>query len=170
VTPGEVPALLEAIQARVARAAPDMAEAMGRTHAKYMTDVTLAGAGAHGGATVGHYPVAAAPGRPPMSMTGNLRRNIVVVPGGGGPGEATSIVGPTVAYACALEFGGVHTGDMWLWKRYVGAGGVLESGWRKRKVELQAHPFVWPSRQAVIANGSVTAAANAVFMKEVWGA
>jgi hypothetical protein len=59
---------------------------------------------------------------------------------------------------------------MWLWLKYVGPETVIRKGWRRQRVSIGPHPYIQPSRDAVIANGSVTSAANASFMRQVWGA
>ena len=170
MTPAEVPGLLEAIRARVATAAPSCAMAMGETHERYLTGVTLTSSGAHGPATIGHYPDAAPPGAPPATMTGALRRSITLTRGATGGEVAATIVAPHVIYDCALEFGGTHSGAQWLWlNRTLTAGEVKQMGWVKLATKRAARPYMRPSRDAVIADGSLVGAAEAAFMRWVWG-
>jgi hypothetical protein len=161
--------MLEAIKARVATSAPGCAMAMGREHERQMKNVTLLQSGSHGPATPAGYPPAAARGAPPALMTGALRASVTCVKGPGGGVVASALVGPHTIYARTQEYGGVHGGDMWLWVRYVGPEVVARNRWRRQRVAIGPHPFVRPSRDAVIADGSAVQAANAAFMAHVWG-
>ena len=146
-----------------------MAMAMGHVHEDYLTRVTLVQSGTHGPATAAGYPPAAARGEPPMMMTGRLRASVTCVMGASGGTFATSAVGPNTIYARTQQFGGVHGGSMWLWVRYVGPEVVVRKGWQRQRVAIGPHPFIEPSRDAVIRSGAVTEAANASFMSQVWG-
>jgi hypothetical protein len=166
MTPGDVPALLRAFQGKAAEAAPDAAMAMGETHKRYVQNVTLARAS--------HPPVTltpAPPGAPPAMMTGALRRSLTCVRGAGGGMHASSRVAPHTVYAATQEWGDVHHGAplMWLWVRYIGPQEVRRRHWRKQVVNIPARPYMRPSRDDVIANGSAVAAGNASFMKSVFG-
>jgi phage gpG-like protein len=147
VTPEEVPAFLAAIQARVATAAPGCAMAMGEAHRDRMRDNELI-----------RYPHAAGtktpspPGEPPGLISGALRGSVTCVRGPGGGMVASSLTGPHVVYASIQEYGGKVPN----WRH---------RGWHS----LPARPYVRPSRDAVIANGSAVSAANAAFMWHVWG-
>jgi hypothetical protein len=169
ISPDELPGLLAGIRDRVAAAAPEMAMAMGRVHEGYVKDVTLVQHGQHGPATPAGYPPAAPRGESPAMMTGRLRSSITCVMGQDGGAVASSLVSPHVIYAKTQEFGGVHSGDMWLWVKYVGPNVVEWLHWRRRVVDIGPHPYMRPSRDDVIRNGSVTGAANASFMRQVWG-
>jgi phage gpG-like protein len=166
VSPDELPAFLGAIRDRAAKAAPPAALAMGLVHQRYVTGVTLARA-AHAPVTQTPSP----PGDPPAIMTGTLRRSITCVRGAGGGMHASSLVAPHTIYAATQEWGGVHHGNphMWLWLRYIGPEEVRRRGWVKRTVTIPARPYMRPSRDAVIGNGSVQAAGSASFMKSVFG-
>ena len=147
-----------------------MAKAMGRTQYDELRNVTLVSHGQHGMATPAGYPPAAPRGESPAMMTGALRNSIMCTMAGGGGMVASSIVGPNVIYARTQEWGGVHEGDMWLWiNRTVDAGTVERLHWRRRSVDIGPHPYMRPSRDAVIASGAVTSAGNASFMSQVWG-
>ena len=165
ITPEENVALLEGIAARVARSAPEMAMAMGRVHERRMVSVELS--------RYAHAPVTQTPSPPgssPAVMTGALRASVTCTMGASSGVVATSVVGPHTIYAATQEFGGVHHGrpDMWLWIRYIGPQAVRQRGWVKQVVDIPARPYVRPSRDAVIASGAVTAAANAAFVAQVW--
>jgi hypothetical protein len=165
VTPDQAIALMQAIQDKAAKAAPPMAMAMGETHEAYLKNVTLARY-SHPAVTQTPAPV----GEPPASITGTLRRSITCVRGAGGGMVGSSVVAPHTIYAATQEFGEVHRGSphMWLWLHYIGPVEVKRRGWVKRVVDIKARPYMRPSRDAVIASGAVTSAANAAFMREVF--
>ena len=157
---------MEPIRDKAAKAAPACAMAMGEVHKDWMQNVTLA---RYQSVPVSQTP--SPPGAPPASMTGTLRRSVTCVRGPGGGMVASSIVGPHTIYAATQEFGGVHTGrpHMWLWLKYIGPEEVRRRGWVKRQVDIPARPYVRPSRDDVIANGMAVGAANAAFIREVFG-
>lgn len=166
MTPDEAIALMEAISGKAAKSAPALAMAMGETHKDWMQSVTLS---RFQSVPVTQTP--SPPGAPPASMTGTLRRSVTCVRGASGGMVASSIVGPHAVYAATQEFGGVHHGrpHMWLWLHYIGPEEVRRRGWVKRVVDIPARPYVRPSRDDVIANGMAVSAANAAFMREVFG-
>ena len=164
--PDEAIAYMQLIMERASRAAPACAMAMGETHRDYMQNVTLS--------RFQSVPVSQTPsprGAPPASMTGTLRRSVTCVRGPGGGMNASALTGPNTIYAATQEWGQVHTGKprMWLWLRYIGAYEVRSRGWVKRTVDIPERPYIRPSRDAVIANGSAVGAANAAFMRQVFG-
>lgn len=71
----------------------------------------------------------AIPGKPPMNLTGTLRRSIVARKYQKGFADYRSIVGPTVVYARALELGG----------RYA------PPSWRGTKAQEDGFPFMKPA-------------------------
>ncbi len=166
MTPDQCIALLEGIRDKAAKAAPACAMAMGETHKDWMQNVTLS---RYQSVPVSQTP--SPPGGPPASMTGTLRRSVTCVRGASGGMFASSIVGPHTIYARTQEFGDVHRGqpEMWLWLRYIGPYAVRRRGWVKERVEIPERPYVRPSRDDVIANGMAVGAANAAFMREVFG-
>lgn len=145
MTPEEVPAFLEAIQARVATAAPPCAMAMGEAHKKRMDQLLI------------RYPHAAGtktpspPGQPPGLISGVLRGSVTCVRGAGGGMVATALTGPHAVYARIQEYGG------------------RVPSWHGGRHSIPARPYVRPSRDQVIADGSAVSAANAAFMSHVWG-
>jgi len=146
VTPEEVPGFLAAIQARVATAAPDCAMAMGEEHRKRMD--TLLTRYPHAAGTKTPSP----PGQPPGLISGALRGSVTCVRGPGGGMHASALTGPHIVYARIQEYGG----------RVPTWGNV-------RTHSIPARPYVRPSRDQVIASGSAVAAADAAFMRHVWG-
>ena len=165
MTPAEAVALLKTIRDKAATAAPDMADAMGRVHER--REVDLLSRSAH----VAPSWTSAPAGGPPAAMTGMLRGSVNSLPGLRGGMRASSRVGPHTIYAGTQEYGGVHTGrpHMWLWVAYVGPAEVRARGWVRRMVDIPARPYVRPSRDDVIADGSVTAAGSASFLRHVFG-
>lgn len=158
---------MEAIRDKAAKTAPACAMAMGETHRDYMQRVTLS-----------HYqsvPVSqtpSPPGAPPASMTGTLRRSVTCVRGPGGGMVASSLTGPHTIYAATQEWGAEGRQGkprMWLWLKYIGAYEVKSRGWVKRTVDIPERPYIRPSRDDVIGNGSAVGAANVQFMRQVFG-
>jgi hypothetical protein len=166
VTPAEAVALLKAIRDKAATAAPDMADAMGHVHERRMTDLLSRSFHAAPSWT------SAPPGGPPAAMTGMLRGSVWETPGLRGGMRASSFAGPHTIYAGTQEYGAPgRTGrpNMWLWVAYVGPREVRARGWVRRVVNIPDRPYVRPSRDQVIGDGSVTAAASEVFMRHVFG-
>ena len=164
MTPAEDIALLEQIRDRAAVVAPRLAMAMGNAQQRQLKDHTLA--------RTAHAPVTqtpAPPGSPPAMMTGRLRASVTCVQGAGGGTSGSAIVAPHTIYAETQEFGGVHHGNthMYLWLKYIGREEVVRRGWRKRVVDIPARPFMRPSRDDVIADGSAVRDANAIFIAYV---
>ena len=165
MTPAEAVALLREIRDKVAAAAPGMADAMGGVHERRMKDLLSRSF---------HAPVTWTPapaGGPPALMTGRLRASVTAAPGLRGGARASSLAGPDTIYAGTHEYGAPgRQGEpyMWLWVRYVGPSEVRARGWVRGTVNIPARPYVRPSRDQVIADGSVTAAGDAAFMRYVF--
>jgi len=174
MTPAELPGYLAEIRARVEASAIPVVDAITDTYKTHLVDFTLHESGSHGPATPGNpgYPPAAAPGRPPMSMTGHLAESVFRTPGVGGGGIAEAMVSPDTIYAATQEYGGVHTGKpfMWLWVHYIGPTAVKNRGWIKPEVTIKEHPYMSTAVTETIANGSLERAGMATFEAVVWGA
>lgn len=168
MTPGEVPGLLKAIQARVGAAAPPAALVMGKVHERELVDVTLVQS-AHAPVTRTPAPPGAPPALMPGGLHGSLRGSVTCVAGPGGSGIGTSFVGPHTIYAARQEWGGPSAGRQWLWVGYIGPREVAHRGWIRDFVYVPPRPYMQPSRSAVIDSGAVQRAANAVFVATVWG-
>ena len=167
MSPDQAIAYMQLIRDKAAKAAPDCAMAMGKVHQDYMQRVTLS---RFQSVPVSQTP--SPPGAPPASMTGTLRRSVTCTRGPGGGTRATSLVGPHTIYAATQEWGDEDRHGnprMWLWLKYIGPYEVKRRGWVKERVKIPARPFVRPSRDAVIANGSVQEAGNAQFIRQVFG-
>ncbi len=166
MTPAEDIALLEQIRDRAAVVAPRLAMAMGNAQQRELKDHTLA--------RTAHAPVTqtpAPPGSPPAMMTGALRASVTCIQGPGGGTTGSSIVAPHTIYAATQEWGEIHEGHprMSLWLKYIGAEEVARRGWRKRVVHIPERPYMRPSRDEVIADGSAVRDADAVFVAYVLG-
>jgi hypothetical protein len=168
---GEAADLYRAIAAKAEGAARPVADAIAATYEDHLVNVTLVESGAHGPATPAGYPPAAAPGRPPMVMTGSLRASVLRTPAVGGGGVATASVAPHTVYAATQEFGAVHTGSphMWLWVRYVGPKVTAHRNWVKSAVVIKEHPYMRAAVTETFASGALSRAAVRSFMAEVWG-
>ncbi len=173
ITFAELPGYLSAIRARVEASAVPCADAIGETYQRHLQDVTLTESGGHGMMSPGaaSYPPAAPAGRPPMEMTGRLRESVAKTPAVPiGPAIAETSVAPHVIYAATQEFGGVHTGHMWLWvNRLLTSHEVHLRGWVKREVTIRPHPYMSTAVEESIANGELERAGAAAFMAVVWG-
>lgn len=161
MTPEEVPGFLAAIQARVATAAPDCAMAMGRVHQRRMQDNELVRF-SHAPGTKTPSP----PGAPPALISGALRNSVTCIRGPGGGMVASALTGPHTVYASIQEYGGHIYPRRAKFLRWEQDGQVHFS----KHVYLPPRPYVRPSRNAVLANGSAVAAANVAFLAHVWGA
>ena len=163
----EVPALYEAIAKKAAGAAVPVVNAIAETYEDQLENVTLVESGAHGMATMAGYPPSAPVGRPPMMMTGHLRDSVFRTPGHGGM-VAFASVAPDTIYAATIQWGGVHSGDMWLWiHRTLTAHQVYRKGWVKREVTIGSRPYM--SIAVIESWGAMSAAAVETFAREVWG-
>ena len=179
MSPDEAIAYMELIRDKAAKAAPDCAMAMGQTHQKYLKDVTLS--------QYGHAPQTwtGSPARTgtPGLISGQLRDSVTCVRGAGGGMYASSLVGPHTIYARVQVEGAIiraHRRVRGGWTgRYL--GGIRGPGqhtlhfiqdgedYFPMAVEVPARPYMQPSRDAVIRNGSVQEAGSAAFLRQVFG-
>lgn len=168
MTPDELPAYLKAIQSRVKHAAIPVVNALASAYEDHLVNITLTESGAHGPATRLGYPRAAPAGRPPMMMTGALRASIRRTPGTGGE-VARATVSPHTIYAATQQFGGVHTGSMWLWVKYVGPRTVAHKNWVKQAVHIERHPYMDTAVDEMLAAGTLWRPGERAFSAVVWG-
>jgi hypothetical protein len=160
ITPGELVALLKAIQGRAADAAPDVAMAMAEHYRDHVKDVTLRRY-SHAPQTKTDSP----PGQPPAWVTGELARSITAAPGPSSGTYATATVSPHTIYARIQELGGHIRPVRARYLRWTEDGIVHYS----KHVYLPPRPYMSPALADVVADGSLTAAAAAAFMAKVWG-
>ena len=109
----------------------------------------------------------AAPGAPPAYASGNLARSMFTTPSGTLRGaRATALVGNNAKYAKLQEHGGCvlqpTSGQTMTWKDT-----GRKTAWRHTRLpvdgEFPAHPFLAPTVQEAIDDGSLTAVAIAAF-------
>lgn len=153
MTPDENVKLWESLLATVADSAPDIADGMAEVFQGRVQNFTLRQSihppGMFWKATTG---------RPPAYVTGNLARSIIMTPAHGSI-TATASVGATAVYAAIQEFGGYTWGNRGLmhWRN---SGGE----WFMRKVFVPEHPYMRPTVEATIRDGSLQRSAIAAFM------
>jgi hypothetical protein len=178
VTPDEAVAYMELIRAKAATAAPACADALGNAHKDYVQNVTLVQR-THAPLTWTDSPR----GGPPADLTGKLRRSITCTRAGGGGMVATSAVAPHTIYAGVQEFGAIihahpRVRGGWTGKYMGGQRGpgqhtmhfVMDGeNYFPMVVDVPQRPYMRPSRNAVIATGLAADAANAAFLKTVFG-
>lgn len=150
--PAALPAVLAAISARAAAAAPDVANAMAFAYQRHLVDVTLT--------RYSHPPqtkTPSPPGQPPALVTGTLRRSVRVDPAHGS-GVAVAHVAPHTVYARIQEAGGDIYPVRARYLRWTEDGVVHYS----RHVHLPERPYMAPATRETIADGSLHRAAAAV--------
>ena len=147
---------LERAIERMEYGAPAMANAMAKYLAERTADDTLR--------QVTHAPGAyykARPGAPPAYVSGSLAKGMFVRPAPAAQGvRATAIVGNEAKHARLLEHGGcvlkpTH-GEAMSWTDTGGA-------WRHRALPAPAHPYLRPTVQDAVDDGSLTACALDAF-------
>ena len=159
MTLDEYIAWLEATIAKMEPGAPAMANAMAEYIADRVASDTLR--------RTAHAPGAyfkSRPGAPPASASGNLARSMFTRPASGGM-RSTAYVGNNAKYAKLLEHGGcvlkptsgkvmhwTDSGGSWFHARLPAAG------------ETPAHPFLQPTVEDAIADGSLTRVAIDAFL------
>lgn len=153
MTPEENVAYWKTLLGTVADSASDVANAMASTFSDRVRNATLKET-AH---PVGEFYKAPA-GRPPAYVTGNLARSIIRTPAFGGI-RATGTVGAFARYAAIQEFGGFTWGDHGFmhWRNSAGE-------WFMRTVYVPEHPYMRPTLEAVIRDGSLVGSAIDAFM------
>jgi len=161
MTLDEYIAWLEATIARMEPGAAAMADAMAQHLAERVADDTLR--------RNVHAPGAyhrAKPGSPPSYASGNLANAMYWTPASGGL-RATAMVGNDDKRARVFEFGGCvlkpTSGTHMGWKD-TGRSDNPSGIWRHRQVEGRAHPFLQPTVQEAIDDGSLQRVAIAAFM------
>ena len=155
----ELPGVLRAIQDRAARAAPDAANAMAHAYQRHLVMVTL-----RRYTHPPHTKTPSPPGQPPALVTGTLRRSVRVDPAHGLV-VATARVAPHTVYARIQELGGGIYPVRAKFLRWTEDGVTHYS----KHVRLPARPYMAPAVRETIADGSLSRAAMAAFVRSVWG-
>jgi phage gpG-like protein len=158
MTPEENVAFLGLLSGTVAGSASDIADGMAGVFQSRVQWETLRET-SHG---VGEF-WKATRDRPPAYASGNLARSIVRTAAFGGI-RASATVGATAKYAAIQEYGG------WTWPsnhkfmHWVNSGG----SWFMKTVYIPEHPYMRPTVEAVIRDGSLQRAAIDAFMEHMF--
>jgi hypothetical protein len=102
----------------------------------------------------------ARPGAPPATASGSLAKGMFTTPASGGL-RSTAYVGNSARHAHLLEYGGCvlkPTGGKVM--HWVDSGG----SWYHAQLPAPAHPFLQPTVQEAIDDGSLTRVAIAAFL------
>jgi len=149
--------MFEGIAAKVTDAAKPAVKAMADTFQDYVVrelnrfQVSVGAFGTPSPAHVG----------PPAHRSGKLAGSVLVSPGASGGGVATSSVAPHTIYARTQEVGEIHRPTRFKYMHWINDGGE----WWRKMVDIPERPYMRPAHDATIANGSLTRAAMAAFMK-----
>ena len=145
---------LRILQDKVAAAAAPEANAMAETFQRRVQDVTLR--------EISHAPGMfwkAPLGRPPAYASGNLSRSIIRIPAAGLV-RASALVGATAIYSALQEFGGTTRPTRSKYLHWTNSAGP----WWMKSVTVPKHPYMRPSLEAVIFDGSLQRSAIDAFM------
>jgi hypothetical protein len=160
ISPDELPGVLAELRDRVARSAPPVAMETGEMYRRRVSRVTLRRY-SHSYGTSTDSP----PGQPPAWVLGALARSVTAVMGAASGITATVRVAPHTIYARIQELGGVVTARRARYLRFSQNGNVIYS----RRVELPPRPYMRPTTEDCIEDGSFTRTAAETFEAEVWG-
>ena len=100
----------------------------------------------------------AAPGAPPAYATGNLSRSIMRTAASGGL-VSSALVGATAIYAALQEWGGETWPNRSAYMHWVNTAGP----WWKKRVTVPEHPYMRPTVDRTVADGSLGRAARDAF-------
>lgn len=160
MTPDQVPGLLVGISSKVNDAAGPavlgmanayQARVSGRTLRTYFNAVDM--------------PTPSPIGSPPAWVSGTLARSVHVFDEQLGGPVASAKVAPDTVYARIQELGGVIVPKRARYLRFPYDGRI----WFKKSVTLRRHPYMKPTTDEMVSDGSLTAVAAAVFEIAVWG-
>jgi phage gpG-like protein len=148
-------AQLKYLQRLVASAAPGEANGMAKTFQDRVKNVTLK--------KVMHPPYTfykATPGQPPAYASGNLTRSILMKSAYTAV-DSSAIVYSTAVYAALQEWGG----STWPSRHNYMHWRNNRGPWWKKKVDVPEHPYMRPTLEAVIRDGTLQGAAISAFEK-----
>lgn len=155
--PSALPGFLNGLKGQVATAAVPAADAMAETFQNRVQNFTLRQST--------HPPGMfwkATEGRPPAYASGNLARSIVRTPAHGGI-RASAMVGATAVYAALQEFGG----DTWPSRGSYMHWTNTRGPWWMKLVTVPEHPYMRPTVEQTIRDGSLTRSAISAFEKRM---
>lgn len=147
------------IRDKAAKAAPDTVMEMAETYRRGV-QVTLRRT-AHPFGTK----TDSAPGQPPAYVLGALSRSVAAVPGSSSGMNATAFVAPHTIYARIQELGGHIRPVRAKYLRWTEDGAVHFS----KHVYLPPRPYMRPTTERMVADGSLTRAGMDAFAVQVWG-
>lgn len=159
ISPDELPALLGVIRDKAAKAAPDTVMGMAEAYRRGV-QVTLRRY-SHPFATKTDSP----PGQPPAYVLGALSRSVTAVPGSSSGMNATAFVSPHTVYARLQELGGHIRPVRARFLRWEEDGAVHYS----KHVYIPPRPYMRPTTERMVADGSLTRAGMREFAVKVWG-
>jgi hypothetical protein len=160
MTPDQVPGLLEAISARVNDAAGPAVLGMANAYQARVSGVTL-----RTFFNAVDMPSPSPPGSPPAWVSGTLARSVHVFDEQLGGPIASAKVAPDTIYARIQELGGTIFPHRFRFLRFPYAGYIHY----RKSVTLPSRPYMRPTTEEMVADGSLTAIAAAVFESSVWG-
>ena len=161
ITLDELPAVLKALRDKAATAAPETVMGMADAYQQRVSRVTLRRY-THSFGTKTDSP----PGQPPAWVLGALARSVTAVLGPSSGIIARAYVAPHTVYARIQEYGGVVRPHGHPFLRFRG----LDGEWvYKREVRLPARPYLRPTLEDMIMDGSLTLNAARRFTEWVWG-
>jgi phage gpG-like protein len=148
-----LPGFLAGLKGQVATAAAPAANAMAEKFQSRVQNFTLRQSihppGMYWEATVD---------RPPAYASGTLVRSIIRTPAFGGI-HATALVGATAVYAAIQEFGG----DTWPSRARFMHWTNTRGGWYMKRVTIPQHPYMRPTVEQTIRDGSLQRSAISAF-------
>lgn len=158
IPPAALPALFDALIARVDDAAGPAVLAMAHTYERAVKrNLNLM---AHPAFQVTESP----PGAFPAKISGELSRSIRTAGPWGVAGRRSASVAPHVFYAGVQEYGHrMHAHGLWPMTWYMEG-----YWWSKRDVGVPARPYMRPTTIQLVANGDLTRAAAYAFEIAVW--
>lgn len=152
----DLPAYLKALQNAAANASTPAANAMASGFQDRVQNVTLKKA-AHPPFTF----YKATPGQPPAYASGRLARSIVMTPAHGTI-RSSATVGTHLVYSAIQEWGGWTEPRRALYMHWRNP-----RPWWKKHVDIPEHPYMRPTVEAMIRDGTLTRLAADAFYKRV---
>lgn len=159
--PGSVPALLEDIALKAAKAAAPAVLAIANTYEDYVRNVELV--------RYGHAPHTRTPSPPysgsPALITGELRNSVIISGVTLAPVVSRAAVAPHTIYAAVQEYGA----DLWPSRAKYLSWVTDGRRYYKRRVHIPERPYMRPATRYCITSGRFGRAAAEAFEKAVWG-
>ena len=148
-------AKMKELELRTMASSPAVAAAMGRAFHDRLVNVTL-----RRYVHPMYVRTQSPPGSTPAFVSGELAYSVTMDVRGGAGGSARAYVGPHTIYAGVQEFGGeMHARPGGFMRWYMDG-----RWWFKKHVEVPARPYIRPTRDEMIADGSLHRVAVATFL------